>query len=261
MRGEGTIADVATAGIERIQGGIVSGHLKTPLSKSSLVAFGVSNQLDVLSRLLSGHSKLACVAILQSVLDERNKAKRATPELVWTGPEGAQAQARDTAVVLKALFKSARKRVVLAGYSFWNAESVLKPLQEVMVEHGVDVRFFVDIPQPKKVQEDEEAYGEEQLKAFLKSNWPFSTTPPALYCDRRALRPGYGADFCSLHAKCVSVDSSRAFVSSANFTLAGQNRNIETGVLLDDPTFARQLDRQLMSLVEGNFVYLLSTSK
>jgi len=157
-------------------------------------------------------------------------------------------------VVLKNLVKGARKRVVLAGYSFKDAQSVLRPLQEVMVQHGVEVHFFVDIPQTKQVQADEEAYGQKHLHEFLEANWPFSSPPPALYCHKRALRPGYGAEFCSLHAKCVAVDSSRAFVSSANFTLAGQNRNIETGVLLDDPGFAQQLDRQLMSLVEGGFV-------
>jgi phosphatidylserine/phosphatidylglycerophosphate/cardiolipin synthase-like enzyme len=207
-----------------------------------------------LSAVLAGHSRPACLAILQSALAERKHAKRPTPELVWTGPEGAQAQARDTAVVLRELFESARKRVVLAGYSFKNAESVLKPLQQVMVAHGVQAHFFVDVPQPQHSQPNEEAYGQAQLKAFLVANWPFTTPPPLLYCDRRALRPGRGADYCSLHAKCGAVDSRRAFVSSANFTLRAHDRNIETGVLIDDPNFAIQLDRQWMSLVDGGFV-------
>jgi phosphatidylserine/phosphatidylglycerophosphate/cardiolipin synthase-like enzyme len=249
-----SIADVGTASLQRLVTGLQTGHLKAPVTRNALIAFGVKSQLDVLSAVLSGHSLPACLAIIQSVLEERTRNARPDPELVWTGPEGAQAQARDTAVVLRELFESARKRVVLAGYSFMNAESVLKPLQQAMVEHGVEVHFFVDVPQPEHPQADEEAYGQAQLAGFLKNSWPFNTKPPALYCDRRALRPGKGGDYCSLHAKCVTVDSSRAFVSSANFTLRGQDRNIETGVLINDPTFAMQLDRQWMSLVEGGFV-------
>lgn len=249
-----SLADVSTSLLERLVQGLHSGHVKAPLSRSSLIAFGVAPQLDALSAVLSGHSKPACLAVLGAVLAERTRAKRPAPELVWTGPEGAQAQARDTAVVLRELFESARKRVVLAGYSFMNAESVLKPLQQVMVEHGVEAHFFVDVKQPERPQPDEEAYGNAQLKTFLDNNWPFNTAPPTLYCDRRALSPGKGAAYCSLHAKCVAVDSRRAFVSSANFTLRAQDRNIETGVLIDDPHFAQQLDRQWMSLVQGAFV-------
>jgi phosphatidylserine/phosphatidylglycerophosphate/cardiolipin synthase-like enzyme len=58
---------------------------------------------------------------------------------------------------------------------------------------------------------------------------------------------------CSLHAKCVAVDGERAFISSANFTARGQERNIEAGVLINDAAFARQLERQWMSLVETGF--------
>jgi len=44
------------------------------------------------------------------------------------------------------------------------------------------------------------------------------------------------------------------FVSSANFTTRGQDRNIETGVLLEDPHFARQLEGQWLSLVSAGLV-------
>ncbi len=251
---ESSIADVSTASLERLVNGLETGHLKTPVSRSSLIAFGVQSQLDALAAVLSGHSKPACLAIIRSVLAERAQHSRPAPELVWTGPEGLHAQARDTAVVLRELFESARKRVVLAGYSFKNAESVLKPLHTAMVAHGVEAHFFIDVKQPDRQPANEEAYGREQLDRFLEANWPFGTVQPTLYCDRRALRPGLGGAYCSLHAKCVAVDSRRAFISSANFTLRAHDRNIETGVLIDDPHFAQQLDRQWMSLVEGGFV-------
>ena len=43
-----------------------------------------------------------------------------------------------------------------------------------------------------------------------------------------------------LHAKCVVVDCERAFISSANFTEAAHERNIEVGVMLRSrPSAAR----------------------
>jgi phosphatidylserine/phosphatidylglycerophosphate/cardiolipin synthase-like enzyme len=46
------------------------------------------------------------------------------------------------------------------------------------------------------------------------------------------------------------VDGARAFVSSANFTQRGQERNIEVGVLIEDPSFATSLASQWMGLVD-----------
>lgn len=250
-----SIADVPTSTLQMLIAGIESNHIKAPISRDKLIGQGFQAQVEVLARVLAGHSGPACLAILKSVLEERMGNRYPTPELVWTGPEGPSAQARDTAIVLRELFESARKRVILAGYSFLNAKSVLEPLHRVMVEHSVDVHFFVNVEQPEAPPNDEEAYGREQLAAFLNANWPFGAPTPRLYCDRRALRCGKGGEFCSLHAKCVVVDSQRAFVSSANFTLRGQDRNIETGVLLDDSRFAIQLDRQWMSLIEARLVF------
>jgi phosphatidylserine/phosphatidylglycerophosphate/cardiolipin synthase-like enzyme len=115
--------------------------------------------------------------------------------------------------------------------------------------------FFVNVEQPTAVHDDEDAYGCAQLDLFLSENWPFGPPFPTLHCDRRALRPGRGREYCSLHAKCVSVDGERSFLSSANFTMRGHERNIEVGVLLHDATFASQLERQWLSLIDDGLVY------
>jgi phosphatidylserine/phosphatidylglycerophosphate/cardiolipin synthase-like enzyme len=248
------LSEVSTATIERIRDALNANQLRAPLSRSGLVAFGLRLSVDDLVATLEGHGKSACLAILEAVLAERAKHARPAPELVWTGPEGHSAAARDTAVVLRALFESARERVVLAGYSFDHARDVLSPLHEVMRDRGVEAHFFVNVEQPATFQPEPEAYGREELEDFLARNWPFGDPRPRVYCDRRALQPGRGAEYCSLHAKCVAVDGERAFVSSANFTARAQDRNIEAGVLLHDAAFARQLERQWMSLIEGGFV-------
>jgi hypothetical protein len=246
--------EVSSAALQKIRDGIHSGYLKSPLARDSLAAFGIRNQLDALVSVLAGHSKDACISILETALSERLAAQKPAPELVWTGIEGKQGTARDTAVVLKELFESARERVVLAGYSFLNANAVLQPLHDVMTGHAVEAHFFVDIAQPQKSDSvSPEEWGNAQLSSFIQVNWPFGPPYPSLYCDRRALHPG--PPWVSLHSKCVTVDGKRAFISSANFTTRGQERNIETGVLLHDAAFAEQLERKWMSLVGDGLVF------
>jgi phosphatidylserine/phosphatidylglycerophosphate/cardiolipin synthase-like enzyme len=52
-----------------------------------------------------------------------------------------------------------------------------------------------------------------------------------------------------LHAKCVVVDEERLLITSANFTEAAHERNIEAGVLMRDRTIAKAIRSQFEMLV------------
>lgn len=81
---------------------------------------------------------------------------------------------------------------------------------------------------------------------------PASSFPtPTSASDPRALAFGAGAKAAALHAKAIAVDDRRAFVTSANFTEAAHNRNIEAGVLVDSAPFATSLRLQFDSLLEA----------
>lgn len=247
-----SLTEVSDTTLERIRKGLRTGALRAPLIRADLIAFGITHQLDALAGSLEGHSRVACLALLDAVLAERGKHDRPPPELVWTGPEAANAVARDTAVVLRELFESARERVVLAGYSFVNAPQVLGPLHLVMKTHGVSAKFFVDIEQVGHAVPHPAEHAQALLQAWVDKNWKFEEPYPEIYCDRRGLSPG--PPWSSLHAKCVAVDGERAFVSSANFTERALERNIEVGVLLHDTTFAGQLERQWLGLIGAGLV-------
>src|ERR1044072_7307094 len=45
----------------------------------------------------------------------------------------------------------------------------------------------------------------------------------------------------SLHAKCVAIDRRVSLITSANFTEAAQQRNIEAGVIVRYPLFVERL--------------------
>ena len=243
---------VSKSTIERLHAALEAGRVKAPISRSKLIAYGLREQLDPLVSTLAGFSTQACLSLLDAVLAEREKFDRPAPELVWTGPEGAHATARDTAVILRDLFESAQERVILAGYTFFNSERVLKALHESMQTRGVVSHFFVQVSQLERGVADPEVALQAQLQRFVASNWRFGPPFPEVYCDRRAGQPG--PPWSSLHAKCVAVDGQRAFISSANFTARAQERNIEAGVLIDDATFSGQLERQWLGLIRAGLV-------
>jgi phosphatidylserine/phosphatidylglycerophosphate/cardiolipin synthase-like enzyme len=250
MTTRASLKHVSTQVLEQLRAAIALGTMKPPVDRASLVGFGIRHQIESIEHALAGHKSAACLSILEATLSER-EVRRPTPELVWTGPEAPAGTARDTAVVLRELFESARESVILAGYSFDHAHDVLAPLHRSMQTHGVEARFFVDVPQAQRAEVEDE-YLARHLGTFITENWPFGDPRPRIYYDKRALRPG--PPFCSLHAKCVVVDGARAFVSSANFTQRGQERNIEVGVLVEDASFASFLAGQWLGLVEAGMV-------
>jgi phosphatidylserine/phosphatidylglycerophosphate/cardiolipin synthase-like enzyme len=245
-----SLKSVSTTVLAELREAIASGLLRTPVDRASLVGFGIRHQLDAIEHALAGHKTAACLAVLDVTLAERED-RRPAPELVWTGPEAPAGAARDTAVVLRSLFEGARESVLLAGYSFDHAEDVLAPLFGAMRDHGVSALFFVDIPQIERHAEAGEHLAR-FFARFVGENWPFGEPRPRLYYDKRALRPG--PPWCSLHAKCVVVDGARAFVSSANFTQRGQERNIEVGVLIEDASLASFLAGQWLGLIDAGMV-------
>lgn len=246
-----TLKDVSTSALEKLRTAVASGQLRTPVERAALLGCGIRHQLESIEGALAGHKQIACLAILDVVLAEREQRKP-TPELVWTGPEEPGGTARDTAVVLRALFEGARENVILAGYSFDHAAAVLAPLHASMRDFGVQSCFFVNVSQVDRAPDDAADHLGRELGDFMDANWPFGAPFPRLYYDKRALRPG--PPFCSLHAKCVVADGARAFVSSANFTQRGQERNIEVGVLIEDPSFASYLAGQWLGLIDAGIV-------
>jgi phosphatidylserine/phosphatidylglycerophosphate/cardiolipin synthase-like enzyme len=70
-----------------------------------------------------------------------------------------------------------------------------------------------------------------------------------VFYDPRSLEMGRGPRV-ALHAKCIIADEVAALVTSANFTEAAQERNIEAGVLFRDEPVVRALKRQFDSLLD-----------
>ena len=72
----------------------------------------------------------------------------------------------------------------LFGYRFDHTQEALVSLNSVMVQHGVQVSFFVDVPQIEKNGRDAQAHLAAHLGQFGASNWPFGDPRRRIYYDR-----------------------------------------------------------------------------
>lgn len=176
-------------------------------------------------------------------------------ELVWTGPEGQAAFSRDTSVVVRELFETAQRSVLVSTFVVRQGAKVFEALARRMDERSdLEVDLFLHVGRGLR----DTRYESEILRecaAGFKKDWPGSRLP-RVYYDPRALAANQ-ADRATWHAKCVVVDGSVAFVTSANFTEWAQQRNVEAGVLVREPEFVKQLLRQFKGLVEGRLVALV----
>jgi phosphatidylserine/phosphatidylglycerophosphate/cardiolipin synthase-like enzyme len=174
--------------------------------------------------------------LLECALAERD-APKAQVDVVWTGPHPRVSTARDTLVVMRDLFLSARTEVIVAGYSFDHGEALLRPLH-ARAQMGVRVAIFLDVEGKARSEEAVDAFAALAGQKFLDENWPFGAPFPELYFDHRTVAPG---PYASMHAKCIVVDSRVALVGSANFTSRAQTKNIELGVVIEDPRLSTEL--------------------
>lgn len=92
---------------------------------------------------------------------------------------------------------------------------------------------------------------------FHDAVWPGERLPDVFY-DPRSVELD-GRKRAVLHAKCVVVDDRWTLLTSANFTEAAQERNIEEGVVLDDRRTSERVRRHFEGLVEGGMLRRLPT--
>lgn len=246
---------VSTPDLERLLSALRKNRLPLPLSATALS----SQRLGHLAEPLLAWKHLdspALAALLEAVLAERAARSQVTAELVWTGPEGKAGWASATPHVVADLFRRATHSMLVAGYAFDHGTDILAPMHEAMASRGVTIDLFMNIQEAPRTEPDLDAFARGEVSKFFSTQWPWEARP-AVYYDPRTVRatPVKGAtgttgtqrgarEHASLHAKCIVVDERWSLVGSANFTDRGQTRNIEVGVLLDDPSFAVALVRQ-----------------
>jgi phosphatidylserine/phosphatidylglycerophosphate/cardiolipin synthase-like enzyme len=113
------------------------------------------------------------------------------------------------------------------------------------------VRMYLDIPRKAGDTTIEAELVQRFCHAFRKKQWPVGSRLPEIFYDPRSASLDR-TSAAALHAKCVIIDKRDLFVSSANFTEAGQSKNIELGLLVTSAKIADRITTFFERLAAGN---------
>lgn len=215
---------------------------------SPKLAAEVAASLQELESLSFNEQQIA--ATLEMLTHDRSNGRKGEPpiDLVTSGPEAPGIANRDTAVVVRELFAHAKKSVLVVGYAIYQGASVFEAVAQRMEEiPDLDVKLFLNIARPDHDKTPAEIIVSKYAQRFRDSQWPKACRLPEVFYDPRSVAEDKRS---SLHAKCVVVDAQQVFVSSANFTKAGQERNIEVGLKIESAWLAQRLIRHFQLLAE-----------
>lgn len=176
-------------------------------------------------------------------------------EIVVSGPD-ASSGARDTGVVTRQLFRRARERVLAVGFAIHQGKSVFKVLADRLDnDDAFEAILCIDVRrQPGTTTVDRDIV-RRFASDFVRDEWPGKRLP-RVYYDPRSLDTS-ARTVSAMHAKCIVIDGQEALVTSANFTEAAQERNIELGLLVNAPGVAGRIEAHFLSLVRHEWLTLL----
>lgn len=139
--------------------------------------------------------------------------------------------------------------MLVVGYAVNGGRRVFKALAARMAEVApLHVTLCLEVQRPRGDASPAANLVQRFGERFVHEQWPIGPLP-AVYYDPRSLEVGSSVRSC-LHAKCIVVDRATAFVSSANFTTAALERNIELGVLIRSARHAARIKDHFEGLIE-----------
>ncbi len=237
--------------------GLRSQRIAPPYTELQLSRVLASDLIQVVAAGLSNFESIGFTSdqiatVLELLVKDRcaSRTFESQIDLVTSGPEAPGISNRDTSVVVRELFAHAQNSVLVVGYAVYQGQRVFAKLAQRMEEHpDLDVKLFLNISRPDRDTTASEILISQYTQRFKDSQWPTGCRLPEVYYDPRSVDDEKPVR-SSLHAKCVVVDAKQVFVSSANFTEAGQQRNIEVGLSIQSEWLAQRIIRHFKLLHE-----------
>jgi len=255
------LLSLAPSDLRSLAAAIASGRLTPPFCVVSVERYVNVLSAESVTRSLQSLAA-TCIApqgltrmleLLAEGLGERPRLDDLV-DLVTTAPDTADSSTRDTSVVVRDLFHNAKDSVVVIGYAVRQGQQVFQALANRMSDlPNLQVRMYLDIQRDPGDTSAASEIVARFLERFRRKHWPIGKRLPEIFYDQRslAIEP---QDRAALHAKCVVVDARHLFVSSANFTEAGQEKNIEVGLALQSSVVGERLLRFLDTLVKQGYL-------
>jgi phosphatidylserine/phosphatidylglycerophosphate/cardiolipin synthase-like enzyme len=250
------LLQLADSDLREIASALRAKRLAPPFSAMSLgrlIAAPVAQEIAVDMQALAaqGFTGPQLAAVLDLLVADRARRPRLEEilDLVTTGPEAPGITNRDTSVVVRELFANAQQTVLVAGYAVYQGRAVFRALADRMQDRReLKVRMFLDVQRGPGDTSMPSEVVKRFAERFRTREWPEDRPLPQVFYGPRSLDLDAAKRAC-LHAKCVVVDDEAVFVSSANFTEAAQERNIEMGLLVRSSWLAKQLTRHVDTLL------------
>jgi phosphatidylserine/phosphatidylglycerophosphate/cardiolipin synthase-like enzyme len=177
-----------------------------------------------------------------SEVDEHHR-NREEVHLIWTGPDVGNLPFRRTEQALLELVESAKKSLLIVAFAAYKIPELVVAINSA-ASGGVDVLCVFesqDVSGGKVSFSPVKQLGlAPSVRNFV---WPMAKRPK----DRLG---HYG----SLHAKCVVVDSSLLFLSSANLTEFAFNLNMELGVIVKGGTLPSSVEHHFQALISSGYL-------
>lgn len=244
--------------LSAIADALESGRLGLPVSPVSICSYVVNGSLpEVVAELNHLHqqgmaiSHIAYMLRLLSAERAQSQEKQDRVNLVWTGPEISGTESRDTSIVVRELFSSAKSSVLISSFAIDQGSKgfeLFRPLAKCMdANPNLQVRMFLNVKRKYQDTTPASVLLRQFAEAFHNRVWPGKRFPEVFH-DPRTMEMSTKSNAC-LHAKCVVVDEERLLITSANFTEAAHQRNIEAGILMTDKIAARAIRSQFEMLV------------
>jgi hypothetical protein len=259
------LLDLPAEALRSLTGSLESGPMSLGITRGTVeqyVGVKATQVTSILKRLSEeGCSSKVLAEVCRALLvsRERMESLRGDLYLVLGGPDISGVPVVDTATVARSLFAEAKTDVLLATYVIYSPPDFFEPLGQLMdAHHSLKVRIIVDLsPERKSTDEPLPIIENRFRKRFTEHCWP-GTRVPELWYDPRPFKtePKEGG---VMHAKCLIVDNTAALITSANFTEAAHQRNIEAGILVRNSHEVPRLRRYFEGLLEcGNLKQILA---
>jgi phosphatidylserine/phosphatidylglycerophosphate/cardiolipin synthase-like enzyme len=244
------IAELSDAALMALATAVEAGWLGGSSPDSTFASMAGQNGAAVAAWLVgledAAFTPAQTARLLRSIVAGRHRDQVLVPDLVVSGPDVPGVPTADTYAVVQSLFQEAQNEIVLAGYAFHNGRLLFERLAEQKrLRPQLRIIFHVDVPRRAGDTSTSDNIILRYAEEFRSRHWPWQPFPE-VYFDPRALDTDSHTR-ASLHAKVVVVDRAKLFLTSANFTEAAQQRNVEMGLL----SHAAYLAQQVAAYFEG----------
>lgn len=179
---------------------------------------------------LSG-DRARLIAVLRAVEGTHSKTTVLIP--VWTTPGHLAGGGRLTSSIHHYV-SAARESVICSTFNFQRSSALWKVLAETSLRTEVSVRIYMDT-----------AAADEHPAHWSPSTVEVATAMRGAKVFRTVAWDGQQV---TNHAKFIAIDHQFLVIMSANFSKSAEHKNVELGLVIQDPLVTQAVERQMSEL-------------